>query len=83
MALLPSYKAHRVASTPRAGGTPDVEEVPDLLEPQVPILLEVLEAAGLCAVGADGFEADDVIATLAARYDGAATRSTWCPATGT
>ena len=41
------------------------------------------EAAGLCAVGADGFEADDVIATLAARYDGVATRSMWCPATGT
>ncbi|MDQ2837762.1 MAG: 5'-3' exonuclease [Actinomycetota bacterium] len=66
--LLPSYKAHRVASF-RPDGTPDVEEVPDLLEPQVPVLLKVLEAAGLCAVGAAGFEADDVIATLAARYD--------------
>jgi 5'-3' exonuclease len=39
------------------------------LTPQVPILLAVLKAAGLCAVGADGFEADDVLATLAARYD--------------
>jgi 5'-3' exonuclease len=66
--LVPSYKAHRVA---RAGrdGQPDVEVVPALLEPQVPILLAVLKAAGLCAVGADGFEADDVIATLAHRYD--------------
>ena len=65
--LLPSYKAHRVA-IPQPAGKPDVENVPDLLEPQVPVLLKVLEAAGLCAVGADGFEADDVIATLAHRY---------------
>ncbi len=68
VALLPSYKAHRVASF-RPAGIADIEEVPDLLEPQVPVLLKVLEAAGLCAVGAAGFEADDVIATLAARYD--------------
>jgi len=66
--LIPSYKAHRV-SVPTPAGQPDLEEVPDLLEPQVPILLKVLEAAGLCAVGADGFEADDVLATLAQRYD--------------
>jgi 5'-3' exonuclease len=65
--LLPSYKAHRVA-VPQPAGKPDVENVPDLLEPQVPVLLKVLEAAGLCAAGADGFEADDVIATLAGRY---------------
>jgi 5'-3' exonuclease len=69
VALLPSYKAHRVEYT-TGGGTPDVETVPDLLEPQVPILLAVLKAAGLCSVGADGFEADDVIATLAHRYGG-------------
>jgi 5'-3' exonuclease len=67
VALLPSYKAHRVEYT-TGGGTPDVEVVPDLLEPQVPVLLAVLKAAGLCSVGADGFEADDVIATLAHRY---------------
>ena len=68
VALLPSYKAHRVEYT-TGSGSPDVEAVPDLLEPQVPVLLAVLKAAGLCAVGADGFEADDVIATLAHRYD--------------
>lgn len=67
VALLPSYKAHRVEYT-TGSGKPDVEQVPDLLEPQVPILLAVLKAAGLCSVGADGFEADDVIATLASRY---------------
>jgi 5'-3' exonuclease len=59
-ALLPSYKAHRVAP---AGG----ELIPDALSPQVPVLLEVLAALGLAAVGAAGHEADDVIATLAAR----------------
>lgn len=67
VALVPTYKAHRVA-VPGHGGAPDIEEVPDLLSPQVPVLLETLKAAGLCAVGADGFEADDVIATLAQRY---------------
>ena len=60
VALVPSYKAHRVAP---GGG----EQVPDALVPQVPLLLEVLRAVGLVTVGADGFEADDVIATLAAR----------------
>ena len=67
VALLPSYKAHRVEYT-TGSGSPDVEAVPDLLEPQVPVLLAVLKAAGLCSVGAEGFEADDVIATLAHRY---------------
>jgi 5'-3' exonuclease len=62
--LIPSYKAHRVVKA-NPGPTPDVEEVPDPLETQVPIILEVLAAAGLCVVGADGFEADDVIGTLA------------------
>lgn len=66
--LIPSYKAHRVLVHGK-NGEPDVEQVPDLLTPQVPVMLAVLKAAGLCAVGADGFEADDVIATLAKRYD--------------
>ena len=49
-----------------AGG-PDVEVVPDPLETQVPIILDVLAAFGIAVVGADGYEADDVIGTLAAR----------------
>ena len=57
---LPSYKAHRVA--PEGG-----EEVPDELGPQVPILIEVLAAAGIDRVGAPGYEADDIIGTLATR----------------
>jgi len=59
---VPSYKAHRMAAD---GG----EEVPDTLEPQVPVLLDVLAAFGLATAGAAGFEADDVIATIAARED--------------
>ena len=60
---LPSYKAHRVAQE-------GAEEVPDELSPQVPILVEVLAAAGIDRVGAPGFEADDVIGTLAGRARG-------------
>jgi 5'-3' exonuclease len=66
--LIPSYKAHRV-EVPRPGPTPDIEEVPDPLEVQVPVIREVLDAVGLCVVGSDGFEADDVIGTLAATAD--------------
>ena len=62
--LLPSYKAHRVVAA-RPGPTPDVEEVPDPLETQIPIIVAVLEALGIAIVGADGYEADDVIGTLA------------------
>ena len=57
---LPSYQAHRVA--PEGG-----EEVPDELSPQVPVLIDVLAAAGIDRVGAPGYEADDVIGTLATR----------------
>ena len=56
--LIPTYKAHRVAYG-------DVETVPPELTAQVPLIVEVLDALGLPIVGADGFEADDVIATLA------------------
>jgi 5'-3' exonuclease len=62
--LIPSYKSHRVVAE-RPGPQPDIEEVPDPLERQVPIILDVLEAFGICVVGADGYEADDVIGTLA------------------
>jgi 5'-3' exonuclease len=61
---LPSYKAHRLAPD----GTEEV--VPDELAPQVPILVEVLAAAGIARVGAPGYEADDVIGTLATRARG-------------
>jgi 5'-3' exonuclease len=58
--LVPSYKAHRLAPD---GG----ELIPPALAAQIPPLLAVLDAIGLPCAGAEGFEADDVIATLAAR----------------
>ncbi|MEU4334921.1 5'-3' exonuclease [Micromonospora lupini] len=61
--LLPSYKAHRVA--PQGG-----EVVPDTLSPQVPMILEVLDAVGIPAVGATGYEADDVLGTLSVTQPG-------------
>jgi len=61
--LLPTYKAHRVA---QSGG----ETVPDALTPQVAVIEQLLDAIGLCRLGVPGFEADDVIATLAVRASG-------------
>ncbi len=61
VAALPSYKAHRVAESG------DAEEVPDTLTPQVPIILDVLDAVGIATAEAPGHEADDVIGTLVAR----------------
>ncbi|MEU2390029.1 5'-3' exonuclease [Streptomyces sp. NPDC007369] len=67
--LIPSYKAHRVAEETPAG-LPDVEETPDTLEPQVPIIEAALDAFGIARVGVAGYEADDVIGTLTARAAG-------------
>ena len=61
--LIPSYKAHRVAREVPEGV--DVEEVPDLLSPQVPMISELLGLLGIPVVGAPDHEADDVIGTLA------------------
>jgi 5'-3' exonuclease len=63
--LLPTYKAHRVEQ--EVESAPDVEEVPDPLEVQIPVIIAVLEAFGISVVGADGYEADDVIGTLATK----------------
>jgi 5'-3' exonuclease len=67
VALIPSYKAHRVAQRPN---TPTGEEVPDGLVPQIPVILDLLAAFGIPAVGAAGYEADDVLGTLATREPG-------------
>ncbi|MGO4257012.1 5'-3' exonuclease [Marmoricola sp. RAF53] len=61
--LIPSYKAHRVEQVVPGGS--DIEEVPDPLEAQIPVIVEVLDAFGIAIIGADGYEADDVIGTLA------------------
>jgi 5'-3' exonuclease len=63
---VPSYKAHRVEQE-SPGGQPDTEEVPGELSPQVDMIEAILDAFGICTGGAAGFEADDVIGTLAAR----------------
>ena len=71
--LIPSYKAHRVAQAGDAvvtemassAGTAG-EQAPDALAVQVPYILAVLDALGIAVVGHDGYEADDVIGTLAA-----------------
>lgn len=61
--LVPTYKAHRVAQG-------DEEVVPDDLSAQVPLILDVLDALGIPVIGATGFEADDVLGTLAERFPG-------------
>ena len=76
VALIPSYKAHRVAETgspvdqsdadPVDQSEPAPEEVPDELSPQVDMILEILDAWGIATAGAVGYEADDVLGTLAA-----------------
>ena len=59
VAAIPSYKAHRA--------NPDgSEQVPDALTTQIPVITDVLAAAGVVIVGAAGYEADDIIGTLAA-----------------
>lgn len=60
---VPTYKAHRVAE----GSDGSAEEVPDTLTPQVDMIMDVLDAAGIATAGAAGFEADDVLGTLAAQ----------------
>ncbi|HEY4853096.1 MAG TPA: 5'-3' exonuclease H3TH domain-containing protein, partial [Streptosporangiaceae bacterium] len=63
VAAIPSYKAHRA----RPDGS---EEAPPALTAQIPVIEEVLAAMGVAMAGAPGYEADDVIGTLAAHADG-------------
>ncbi len=70
VALIPSYKTHRLAQPDLAaqaaqGGAPPGEAEPPGLAEQVPIIFEALAALGIAALGAPDHEADDVIATLA------------------
>ncbi|WP_431232213.1 5'-3' exonuclease [Mycolicibacterium psychrotolerans] len=65
---IPSYKAHRVASPKdpeKPSGETDLEEVPDELSHQVEMIMELLDAFGIATAGAEGYEADDVLGTLA------------------
>ena len=70
--LIPSYKAHRVAGAGQtvvaemaASSDTSGEQAPDDLAVQVPLILAVLESLGIAVVGKDGYEADDVLGTLA------------------
>ncbi|MFM8156063.1 MAG: 5'-3' exonuclease H3TH domain-containing protein [Actinomycetes bacterium] len=65
---LPSYKTHRLADDAEGA-----EEVPDTLSPQIDALAQILDAAGIARPGALGYEADDIIATLAGAHSGPVT----------
>lgn len=64
--LIDSYKAHRAAD----GSAQEAAE--DLLAPQMPVLFDILEGCHIPVVGHAGYEAEDVIGTLAARAPGEA-----------
>lgn len=63
VALFPEYKANRVDEEGE-------EEEPDTLAPQIPILLDVIDAFGITVIGIDDYEADDVMASLAVQEKG-------------
>jgi 5'-3' exonuclease len=63
--LLDTYKTQRLDDD---GGEADTTD--GLLGPQVPLIREAFGLLGIPVVGAADFEADDVIGTLAARWDG-------------
>jgi 5'-3' exonuclease len=63
--LIPTYKTHRLTE-----GSDTVEESPEDLTPQVPLIRDALTALGIARLGAPGYEADDVIGTLTERHRG-------------
>ena len=62
--LIDTYKTHRAEP-----GSAQ-EQAEDLLAPQVPVILEILAGCGIPVVGHPGYEAEDVIGTLAERAPG-------------
>jgi 5'-3' exonuclease len=56
--LLPTYKSHRTA-----------EPVPHALIPQIPVIMDCLEAVGVDVVGLDDYEAEDIIASLVSKVE--------------
>lgn len=61
--LFPDYKLNRLDEE-------GAEEEPDTLGPQIPILLDVLDALGIPLLGVDDYEADDLIATFSVKQPG-------------
>ena len=62
--LFPAYKANRLEEEGAQ------EEEPETLTPQIPVLLDLLDAFGIPMLGVDDYEADDVMATFAVREEG-------------
>lgn len=62
--LFPGYKLNRVEEDG------DEEAEPDLLTPQVPLIMDFFDAAGIALIGVDDYEADDVIATFSVKEPG-------------
>jgi len=60
-----TYKSHRLRE-----GSQIQEESPEGLTAQVPLIVDALQALGIARIGSDGYEADDVIGTLAHRARG-------------
>ncbi len=54
--LIKGYKEHRLA-----------EPIPPALIPQVPVILDALTVVGVDVVGLEGYEAEDIVASLAAK----------------
>lgn len=61
--LFPEYKANRLDASGE-------EDEPDTLGPQIPILLEILDAFGIPMLGVDDYEADDIMATFSVKERG-------------
>ena len=61
--LFPDYKMNRLDESGE-------EQEPDTLSPQIPILLDLLEALGFPMLGVDDYEADDLMATFAVNQPG-------------
>ena len=61
--LFPDYKLNRVYEEGE-------EDEPDTLGPQIPVLLDVLDALGIAMVGVDDYEADDLMATFSVKQQG-------------
>jgi 5'-3' exonuclease len=62
--LFPAYKANRLEDES------EVEDEPETLTPQIPVLLDLLDAFGIPMLGVDDYEADDVMATFAVKEKG-------------
>ena len=65
VSLFPDYKANRLEE-----GSADEEIEPDTLTPQIPILLDLIDAFGITVIGIDDYEADDVMASYAVQHEG-------------